>query len=126
MAADTNYLTTSTLTDFLRTLYSADLMAVARPMLYYQQFCEVKREPGTQHAKQVYWTKVHDAPTFIGTLTENDGTVPSGVLDDDQVSVTVYRIMDHVLATARRKLRELGENLNAVMRMATPSQALVA
>ena len=90
MAADTNYLTTSTLTDFLRTLYSADLMAVARPMLYYQQFCEVKREPGTQHAKQVYWTKVHDAPTYIGTLTENDGTVPSGVLDDDQVSVTVY------------------------------------
>lgn len=90
MAADTNYLTTSILTDFLRTLYSADLLAIARPMLFYQQFCDLKREPGTQHAKQVYWTRVWDAPTFIGTLTENDGTVPSGVLDDEQVSVTVY------------------------------------
>lgn len=89
MAADTNYLTTSILTDFLRTLYSADLLAVARPMLFYQQFCDIKREPGTQHAKDVYWTRVWDAPTYIGTLTENDGTVPSGVLDDEQKSVTV-------------------------------------
>lgn len=116
MAADTNYLTTSTLTDFLRTLYSADLMAVARPQLFYQQFADVKREPGTQNAKTVYWTRVWDPPSFIGTLTENDGTVPSGVLDDEQKSVSVY---EHGSAKrplypvmGRSKLSEFGESLS--------------
>jgi hypothetical protein len=85
-------------------------------MLFYQQFCDVKREPGTQNAKTVYWTKVYDAPTYIGTLTENDGTVPSGVLDDEQKSVTVYehgsKLRPPYPVMDRCKLSEFGESLS--------------
>lgn len=109
MAADTNYLTTSTLTDFLRTLYTADLLSHMRPQLVIDQFCARKNEPGTQHAKDVYFTRVWDSPAYIGTLTENEATVPSAVIDDDQVSVTVY---EHGFVWKTTKYLEVTQYLN--------------
>lgn len=93
MATGTVYsdaLSTNSLPDAMRTIFSTLLEFTARPLLISDQpeFVEIWPEFGAKRGSTVTRTVYHQLPPAIGQLTQNADVVAGG-LQDHQVSVTI-------------------------------------
>lgn len=84
----TDIISTSTLPDALRTIYSADLEMTAQPMMVFDQFCEEKRDFRADKGQQVVWTIYRQLAPSIKALSETVD-VDGAQIQDFQVNFTV-------------------------------------
>jgi N4-gp56 family major capsid protein len=84
----TDVITTSSLPDALRVIYSNELEFTARPAMVYDQFCEVKDDFRVKKGQQAYWTIFRQLPPAINPLVQNQD-VDGGSVVDFQRSLTV-------------------------------------
>lgn len=84
----TDIISTSSLPDALRTIYSADLEMTAQPMMVFDQFCEEKRDFVAEKGQQVVWTIYRQLAPSIKALSETID-VDGAQAQDFQVNFTV-------------------------------------
>lgn len=84
----TDIISTSTLPDALRTIYSADLEMTATPMMVFDQFTEEKRDFKADKGQQVVWTIYRQLAPSISALTETVD-VDGSQIQDFQVNFSV-------------------------------------
>jgi len=85
--------TTSTLTQALRDIYSADLIMGAEAQLVFQQYCERWPEPGTKKGATVYKTIFRNPKPALAELSET-ADVDGSKMSTYQVNVTVKEYGD--------------------------------
>ena len=84
----TDIISTSTLPDALRTIYSADLEMTATPMMVFDQFAEEKRDFKADKGQQVVWTIYRQLAPSIAALSETVD-VDGNQIQDFQVNFTI-------------------------------------
>jgi len=84
----TDIVSTSTLPDALRTIYSADLEMTAQPLMVFDQFVEEKRDFVADKGQQVVWTIYRQLAPSITALSETVD-VDGSQIQDFQVNFSV-------------------------------------
>ena len=84
----TDIISTSSLPDALRTIYSADLEMTASSQMIFDQFCEEKRDFVADKGSQVVWTIYRQLAPSIKALSETVD-VDGNQIQDFQVNFTV-------------------------------------
>lgn len=84
----TDIISTNTLPDALRTIYSADLEMTATPMMVFDQFVEEKRNFVADKGQRVVWTIYRQLAPSISSLSETVD-VDGAQIQDFQVDFTV-------------------------------------
>ena len=84
----TDIISTTTLPDALRVIYSADLEMTAQPMMVFDQFCEEKRDFAADKGQQVVWTIYRQLAPSINALSETVD-VDGSQIQDFQVNFSV-------------------------------------
>lgn len=84
----TDIITTTSLPDALRDIYSADLEMTAAPMMVFDQFAEEKRDFAADKGQRVYWTIYRQLAPSIQALAETTD-VDARQIQDFQVSFTI-------------------------------------
>lgn len=108
-------ITTSSLPDALRVIYSAELQYTAAPLQVFEQFCENKTEHKLQHGQTAIWTIFRQMAPTIGALTENVD-VDTQQVQDFQVQMSVYEYGNAVGTTEKLDLLSYFGPISSIVR----------
>lgn len=122
----TDVISTSSLPDSLRTIYSTDLEMTARPTLIYDQpaFIEDKMEFGSQRGSTCTWTVYRQLPASFAPLSETTDVLGAS-MQDYQVSFGINEY-GYAIGTSEKLdlLSYQGPISNIVRTMLGPQMAL--